>query len=193
MTQRPNIVEVGRHVLKELQRFAKHACIAGGWARDQLLGREPADVDVYLYTPDYQDVRRHVLDKLLGKETLNGMARFGYSKFGFGVMKFDLPSSVKLDVIILKDQPGVNVIQRFDLNICRAAFDGQHWHYTELFLRDAKHKEITFNFTPWALANMGKVTRRAKALSKKLGWPVRYTEPDNVVMQDASDPRFLAL
>jgi hypothetical protein len=104
--------------------------IAGGAIRDHLLGIPAKDLDLF------------VLD--IAAEEAN--QRFGSVLSNYGVARnvHKTINGISCDIIFLDcEKTAQEVLNRFDLGICKVAWDGQSFLISEDFLRDARDRKIT--------------------------------------------------
>lgn len=142
----------------------EYAVIAGGYARDRALGREPKDVDIWLHTEqDIDAVDWNVVQALqeagfavsLGEASPASMSDGTDEKRVSGYVKLSVcrlravdlsdkstlaPVAVEVDILNFHEPVwpnGMNVLHSFDVGLCQAGYDREgNCFTTELFKRD---------------------------------------------------------
>jgi hypothetical protein len=104
--------------------------IAGGAIRDHLLGIPAKDLDLFVLN--------------IGAEEANQRFDAVLSDYGDARNVHKIINGLSCDMIFLDcAKTAQDVLNRFDLGICKVAWDGQSFLISEDFLRDARDRKIT--------------------------------------------------
>lgn len=132
------------------------AIIAGGFARDILLGEEVKDLDIWVKTPikkaQFKPIRKYI-DRLIFINKLNDTRLIQLTKFKY--------KNVDVDIIVVAPEyipEGENATCTFDFGICQAwTEDGVVFKGTDLFNNDIKNNCITYNRTDYNDARLERI------------------------------------
>lgn len=161
---------VAQAVLTAAKTVDSNACIAGGYARDTLLGVEPRDVDVYVgFTPILQGTEREQLRELsgavawrlrvagfdvadLGHEIRraygNGFARGPRRRPQTNVVKLSV-DGVAVDLVAVRESGLNHVWRAFDIGLCMAGItdpETMEIQTDPAHDKDAADKTLTLRF-----------------------------------------------
>lgn len=132
------------------------AIIAGGFARDMLLGEDVKDLDIWIKTPikkaQLKPISKHV-DRLFSINRLNDFRLIQLTKFRY--------KNVDVDVIVVDPKyipEGKNATHTFDFGICQAwTEDGVVFKGTDLFNNDVENGCITYHQTDYNDARIDRI------------------------------------
>jgi hypothetical protein len=170
-----------KSILATLQQIAPEAHIAGGAARDTILKKEIADIDVFM-------ADEHVEDCAALLRSSCGYVKVGewkqYLDFSDPAMtrvaKFEKADET-IPICIVGLQPDFvgwkGNVARFDFGICMAAFDGQQIMHTYEFDQDVEDHTFTLCRADnqaqfdYSLSRYQKITT-----GRYKGWPLEVPE-----------------
>jgi|ERR1700722_991948 len=164
-------------ILRDVHEVEPRAVIAGGAIRDEILGGEVKDIDVFL--PDFTDDSKAMYESLYSKgwRLTNAITIGGYLKIGAMVATWRHPECPKPIQLIYKvgEWDPEALIRSMDFGACQVAYFGSgHFIYTAKFLFDIAHNKITLVDVPNEPESR-RSARRAKSFKE------RYAGTDVVV------------
>ncbi|MCX4024767.1 hypothetical protein H0A36_28325 [Endozoicomonas sp. SM1973] len=126
----------------------KAVYLAGGAPRDYLLNRRIKDIDLFVYTDNYLNIR----DCLEGLGST--LVRSVGSPDGFyeglaherGIQAIDYFDGCgeEIQIIYLAyDMPLVELLEGMDFGLCQVGTDGKSWTFTEAFIKDLENQTLT--------------------------------------------------
>lgn len=135
-------------VLSVFQTLDPKAVVAGGAPRDWWMGKECADIDIYLSLPELDDdhLRITLLEKL-GFKCISQLSTTDEDYEGLSdllaVFEFNFEGK-KFNVMFMEDCDG-NYTQHFDCSICEITYDGKQYHPSPAFMKTLLDKVIYVN------------------------------------------------
>lgn len=102
-------------VLTKLQDKGLTAFIAGGWARDTILGKEPKDMDVFVLN----NLSTNKLDEVFDSHCTI-IHNSQYLKMRDEVIALYKYDNLNLDVLLMSNPTIEYVLENFDVSICQA-------------------------------------------------------------------------
>jgi hypothetical protein len=174
-----NINRAIAEIIKPLRDKDIPAIIAGGFMRDNYIGKPWRDIDLYVAAYQY-----HEAMELLGggpPDRFEAMLKEGDAAYDHQSIVYQEEfTSNRMDgalvnLIGLHETPTMEgVIFKFNLGICMAATDGFSALYPPAFLKDAADQQITLYREDWGWEATFK---QWKKLQAKYPWPLRLAEP----------------
>ncbi len=134
---------------KELWDCMPNFYIAGGYIRDQLLGTEPKDVDVFCY---YKD-----MNKVCNRLEVSRKTRYSRGNYGVDPQVVSVHSGTsplfnkRVDIVGLCREPrsAQNLFDRFYCSLSDVSYGHEGIFIGEEFMDDIKANRMTIRKRPW--------------------------------------------
>lgn len=180
-----NIPQNWTAILQALH-YAGHpeAFIGGGALRDLDNGAPIKDVDIFIQAKPGVVLFENLSTVLHGltASDVTQVSQYEHSDIA-EVFEFT-GDTYPLNVIVIKptvpaDGFMLQQLDRFDIGLCRVAYDGRRIEYTSPYCVDKAEKRITI-VNPW---NLERSIERANRIAAKYpGWPVVYAGLNDIIV-----------
>ena len=133
-----------RNVLSDIQNFFPDAVIAGGCQRDSYFKREIKDIDLFIPTPDLQQLealRKHYANNINRTLQSSGTTVFPNQDI-YAVNTLSGVAAYNVDIVSV-NVPKDKILDRFDFGICQLMYDLQDLQTTKAFKADRDNKTFT--------------------------------------------------
>jgi Poly A polymerase head domain len=120
---------------KVASQAGRHAIIAGGAIRDHILGLPVKDIDIFVLGMSAEAAKQ-----IFGAEIIE------YAGVEEAKHQYRTPDGLTVDLIFSRHDNVHEVLEQFDLGICRVAWDGWDYVVTDDFEFDHRYYMIGFEF-----------------------------------------------
>lgn len=169
-----NVPQKWTDLILKIRTEFPSAIIAGGALRDYFNDVDVKDIDVFIPASEYAG-KLHVLNKWFGYETNKTDIENEYKKkklleevFEFYPHGFRNPLQI---IIVNSDKTGVpfigEQIARFDITVCRIAYDGHRLYFEPSYYMDNEDKILRIE-NPWNIESS--LNRLDRISTKYSGW-----------------------
>jgi hypothetical protein len=146
---------------KVSRKAGRHAVIAGGAIRDHILGLTIKDIDIFIL-----GMTVHAAKEIFNAEIIE------YAGVEEAKHQYQTEDGLTVDLVFSQYNNVREVLEHFDLGICRAAWDGDYI-LTDHFLADLWDKKITTFFASPS-GHRDRVLKRLEPIGFTLGEDVWF-------------------
>ncbi len=152
-----------KEILSKVQTISPDAIIAGGALRDLDNGKPIKDLDIFVpLTADFSLGSFYNIFGVREIDESSNAEEYQNNEEVCGVYVYNLPDfDIPLNLIVCKpnDNFTMHQLERFDIGICKIAYDGtsvvQHHHYVS----DKSTKKLVIYNTVWMVSSINRLQR----------------------------------
>ena len=139
----------------------RHAIIAGGAIRDHILGLPVKDIDIFVLGMDAQSA-----EQIFGADIIE------YAGVEEAKHQYRTQDGLTVDLVFSRYDNVQEVLEHFDLGICRAGWDGWDYVVTDDFEFDCRNLKIT-TFYPSTSGHRDRVLAKLRPIGFELAETVQ--------------------
>jgi hypothetical protein len=142
---------------KVASQAGRHAIIAGGAIRDHMLGRPVKDIDIFVLGMSAQSAKQ-----IFGADTIE------YAGVEEAKHQYRTRDGLTVDLVFSRYDNVQEILEHFDLGICRVGWDGWDYVVTDDFEFDRRELKIT-TFYPSTSGHRDRVLSKLQPIGFQLG------------------------
>jgi len=146
---------------KVASQAGRHTIIAGGAIRDHILGLPVRDIDIFVLGMSAQSAKQ-----IFGADIID------YAGVEEAIHQCRTEDGLAADLVFSRYDNVQEVLEHFDLGICRVGWDGWDYVFTDDFEFDRRNAKIT-TFYPSTSGHRDRVLAKLRPIGFELGGTVR--------------------